>query len=128
MLACKNVPYYGIAYYSKRVENDIFANHVCVNLAIFALYSGEPKVSDVCRDIKITESMNYEMFRNLNPSLKYKNTYLNVVDSRNPINIGEFKRQYPYRETEFYDFDVYLVASLEKELVAVDLAKVNSEV
>lgn len=127
MLACKSKGYYGVSYYSKRVVDDRFANHVCVNLAVFALYNGELKVSDICRDIKLTNSMNFEMFKNLQNSLKYKHGYMNVVNSTHPINIGNFDRQYPYRETEFYSFDEYLAVHLNDELQAVNLDEANSE-
>lgn len=127
MLACKEAGYYGVSYYSKRMVNDRFADHVCANLAIFALYNGETKVSDICRDIKLTNSMNFELFKNLKPSLKYKDACLNVTNSKRPVNIGDFERQYPYNETEFYYFDKYLVAHLEDELQAVDLEEVNGE-
>lgn len=126
MLACKNSGCYGISYYSKRVDSDFFAYRVCVNLAIFAPYKGERKVSDVCNGIKLTESMNFEMFKNLQPSLTYRQKHLNVVDSCHAINIGNFERQYPYRETEFYAFDKYLATYLEKELMCIDVDEANA--
>ncbi|MCD7818397.1 MAG: RES domain-containing protein [Lachnospiraceae bacterium] len=125
MLACKSSGYYGISYYSKKVKDDRFAELVCVNLVVFALYSGEHSVSEICRDIKLTESMNFEMFKNLRNSLKYRHEHLNVRDSAYPVIIGDFERQYPYNETEFYSFDEYLVAHLKDEVQAIDVRAAN---
>lgn len=64
------------------------------------------------------------MFKQLFASLKYKSHHLNVDDSAMVTNIGDFKRQVPYRETEFYAFDEYLFAHLELERLDID--KVNN--
>ncbi len=126
MLSCKKNDLYGVAYYSKQLEDDRFARHSCVNLAVFANYEGEKRISNTFNDILLTNSMNYAMFKNLMASLKYRDTYLNVCDSAYPVNIGNYERQYPYNETEFYQFDKYLVAHLYEELKKVDIDIVNS--
>ena len=42
------------------------------------------------------------------PSLKYKTYDLRSVRTGAITNIGSYDRQYPYRETEFFAFDMFL--------------------
>lgn len=126
MLSCKKKNLYGTAYYSKQLKDDRFANRVSVNLAIIADYHGESKLSSICKRIKLSRSYNYAMFKNLMASLKYRQIYLNVDNSRYIVNIGDFERQVPYRETEFYEFDMYLFAQLEKERQYIDVDEINN--
>ena len=54
MLSCKKLNLYGVAYYSKQLEDDRFADHACVNLAVFANFNGEKKISNTFKDILLT--------------------------------------------------------------------------
>lgn len=97
--------YDGIAYYSRRVDNEVFA--LCaINLALFVDYVGE--YSAMIKHIKIDDAFNYALYKQLNNSLKYKEYRLRSTDTGYITNIGSFERQYPYRETDFYDFDKFL--------------------
>lgn len=105
MMACKKMKYDGIAYYSRRVDNEVFA--LCaINLALFVDYVGE--YSAMIKHIKIDDAFNYALYKQLNNSLKYKEYRLRSTDTGYITNIGSFERQYPYRETDFYDFDKFL--------------------
>lgn len=105
MMACKKMKYDGIAYYSRRVDNEVFALGA-INLALFVDYVGE--YSAMIKHIKIDDAFNYALYKQLNNSLKYKEYRLRSTDTGYITNIGSFERQYPYRETDFYDFDKFL--------------------
>ena len=105
MMACKKMKYDGIAYYSRRVDNEVFA--LCaINLALFVDYDGE--YSEMIKHIKIDDAFNYSLYKQLNLSLKYKEYELRSTYTGYITNIGSFERQYPYRETGFYNFDKFL--------------------
>lgn len=114
MLACKKRKLDGITYHSKRVSNSMFAHIIGVNLALFAKYEGEESLSKICEHLSIGDSFNYSMFKQLRNSLKYKRYRLRI-DNGLANNIGSFKRQFPYRETEFYEFDNYLFAFFDEK-------------
>ncbi len=109
MLAVKKLGYDGIAYFSKRVDDEVFSQ-VAINLALFAEYRKNSEYGNICNSIKIDESMNFQMFKQLFPSLTYENYKLRVDSSPYIVNIGNYKYQYSYRETEFYRFDKHLFA------------------
>ena len=108
MMACKKLGYDGVAYYSKRVSDEIFAR-CAVNLALFVDYKNE--YSEIENHIKIDNAFNYSVYKNLLTSLKYKSYELRSVNTSFITNIGSYERQYPYRETEFYRFDQFLFAT-----------------
>ena len=105
MMACKKMKYDGIAYYSRRVDNEIFA--LCaINLALFVDYVGE--YSEMIKHMKIDDAFNFFLYKQLNTSLKHKNYELRSTYNEYITNIGSFDRQYPYNETDFYKFDEFL--------------------
>lgn len=57
------------------------------------------------------DAYNYALFKQLLPSLKYKAYELRSTCTGFTTNIGNYDRQYPYRETEFYIFDKFLFAT-----------------
>ncbi len=116
MLACKNKGLNGITYHSKKVSHDIFASILGVNLVLFADYNGERDYSSICDHIENGDSFNYSMFKQLLPSLNYKDYCLRIDASAYIKNIGTFTRQFPYRETQFYMFDKYLFANWDRRL------------
>lgn len=104
MMACKKLKFDGIAYYSKRVDNESFA--LCaINLALFVDYNNTEALTS---HIKMDDSFNYALYKQLDNSLKYKTYPISSVATGLITNIGNFNRQYPYRETEFYHFDEFL--------------------
>ena len=119
MLSCMKKGISGIAYYSKQVDNDLFARNVAVNLALFAKYEGEDELSKICNHLEIADSFNYSMYKQLLPPQKYRRARLRVDDAYGIKNIGNFARQYPYRETVFYEFDQYLWAELKLKKVII---------
>ena len=105
MMACKKMRYDGIAYYSRRVDNEVFA--LCaINLVLFVDYIGE--YSDMIKHLKIDDAFNYSLYKQLNNSLKYRDYELRSIHTGYVTNIGNFERQYSYRETDFYNFDKFL--------------------
>lgn len=105
MMACKKMGYDGIAYYSRRVDDEVFA--LCaINLALFVDYSGE--YSDMIKHMKVDDAFNYSLYKQLNLSLKYRQYDLRSTYTGYITNIGSYDRQYPYKETDFYNFDEFL--------------------
>lgn len=112
MMACKKLGYDGIAYYSKRVDDESFA--LCaINLALFADYR---KNSDSLeKHMKIDDSFNFFLFTQLGASLKYMEYPLRSIATGFITNIGGYDRQYPYREISFYEFDKFLFSTWERK-------------
>lgn len=109
MMACKKMGYDGIAYYSHRVDNEVFA--LCaINLALFVDYD-DGEYSEMINHMKIDDAFNYFLYKQLNPSLKHKEYKLRSTYTGYITNIGSFDRQYPYKETDFYNFDKFLFAT-----------------
>lgn len=108
MMACKRLGYDGVAYYSKRVSDEIFA--LCaINLALFVDYKGE--YSDTIKHIKMDDPFNYGLYRHLMLSQTYKNYTLRSTRTGFTTNIGTYDRQHPYNETYFSDFDKFLFST-----------------
>ncbi len=114
MLACKSKGLDGITYTSKRVEHEVFARVLGVNLVLLADFDGEESKSKICEHIENGDSFNYSMFKQLDHSLKYKDYDLRIDQSPFIANIGTFSRQFPYKETQFYHFDKYLFANWDR--------------
>ena len=127
MLVSKDLALDGVSYYSKQVEDDRFAHMLSVNLALFARYNGEKRFSEICRDIEISPSYNYAMFKQLGYSEKYKSdgVELHIRNSRYPKMIGGFSRYNEYQFTEFYNFDRYLFSHIAPEIKRIDVDEEN---
>ena len=117
MLAANELNLDGVSYYSKRVKDDRLASMNTVNLALFAKYNGEEKFSKICKEILLTPSVNFSMFKQLNYDATYRADDISphIQDTMYPKVIGSFERQYQYSETKFYSFDKYLL-SLKNEM------------
>ena len=110
MLACKSRKLDGIIYYSKRFPSELFACTVGVNLVLFATYNGEEYYSDICNHLEIGTAFNFAMFKQLLPSQLYKKYNLRILSSPYINNVGTKEYWFPYRETQFFEFDQYLFA------------------
>lgn len=108
MMACKKLGYSGVAYYSKRVD-DVTFSYCAINLALFVEYKME--YSDIVKHMKMNDAFNYAVYKNLLSTLKYKDYDLRSIATGRITNIGKYDRQYPYRETEFFEFDKFLFAT-----------------
>lgn len=115
MLACKANGIDGITYLSKQVSSEAFAMVVAVNLVLFATYKSGEVLSEICTHMQIDDSFNFAMFKHLMPSLKYKEYRLRIDNSPLIKNFGTYKRQFPYKETDFYEFDKYIFANWERK-------------
>lgn len=113
MMACKKLGYDGIAYYSRRVSDYIFAK-CAINLVLFVDYSqGKEYSQNLIKHIKLDDAYNYAVFKNLAGTISNKEYELKSTHNEYIINISfdNYDRQYPYSETEFYRFDQFLFAS-----------------
>ena len=112
MMACKKMKYDGIAYYSRRVEDELFS--LCaINLVLFVDYNG--KYSNLIKHIKIDDAFNYSLFKQLSGNFEYDTYNLRSIETNYITNIGNFGRQYAYRETWFCKFDRFLFYTWEKK-------------
>ena len=112
MMACKKLGYDGVAYYSKRVDDESFA--LCaINLALFADYG--KKKDTLENHMKIDDAFNFFLFTQLGATLKYREYRLRSVATGFITNIGGYDRQYPYREISFYEFDQFLFSTWENK-------------
>ncbi len=113
MMACKKLGYDGVAYYSKRVEDEAFA--LCaINLVLFVDY--EKEYSAIIKHMKMDDSFNFSIYKKLLPSLDYKRYPLRAVETGFITNVGNYDRQFPYRETEFFRFDQFLFVNWRDKL------------
>lgn len=112
MLACRELGYDGIAYFSKRVNDEIFA-YAAINLALFASYQVHKKYSTVCEHIKINDSFNYSMYKQLGYAYRDRAYDLRLSKTGLITNIGEYRvdRQFQYTMTEFGAFDKFLFST-----------------
>ena len=121
MMACKKLKYDGVAYYSKRVDDELFA--LCaINLALFVNYDSE---SSIIKHMKMDDSFNYTVYKQLDPSLKYKSYKMSSVATGLITNIGNYTRQYPYRETDFFRFDQFLFYTWQDKTNALGKDKMS---
>lgn len=120
MLACKELGYDGVAYFSKRVSDEIFA-YAAINLALFTPYQNNKKYSKVCEHIKIDDSFNYSMYKQLGHVNRNCTYNLRLLGTGITTNIGEYRadRQFQYAMTEFCAFDKFLFSTWkQKEKIA----------
>ena len=115
MLACKNRDLDGITYYSKQILSEILACNVGVNLVLFAKFNGESYLSDICQHIKVGTSFNFSMFKQLLPCQLHSTYDLRVLSSPYINNVGTKNHFFPYKETQFYEFDKYLFANWHRD-------------
>ena len=111
MLACKSRNLDGITYYSKQIPYEGFACTVGVNLVLFATYNGEEALSEICDHLEIGTAFNFAMFKQLLPCQMYKEYNLRIMSSPYINNVGTKSHWFPYRETQFFEFDKYLFAN-----------------
>lgn len=114
MIACNHLKISGVGYYSKRVENEFLAR-AAINLALFAPYRYHKDYAELCEHLKVDDSFNYMMFRQLERSETEKDYDLRIDDDPYIQNIGKMTRQYSYRETEFYRFDKFMFSRWKEE-------------
>ncbi len=111
MLACKECGLDGVAYYSKRVADEMFA-YAAINVALFTDYQKGEDYSSICGHIKIDDAFNYALYKQLgliDRIAPYDD--LRVLRSGLITNIGNFERQFKYADTEFCAFDQFLFAT-----------------
>ena len=107
MLACKDLGLDGIAYFSKRVEDEIFA-YPAINLALFAEYKNKKTYSNICNHLKIDDSFNYALFNQFLPCERDSEYTLRIDKVGISTPIGRYSRQVPYKNTLFHEFDKYM--------------------
>lgn len=122
-LACKSNTINGISYISKRVSTNEFGHNICMNLALFIPYEQGVKYSkSMISEMKIGTPINYAYFNKLKrASLNLSFEPLPYELKQGAISIGDFENQIPYRETDFYDYDKYLLQITLKKYGIEDL-------
>lgn len=111
MLGCKELGLDGVAYFSKRVEDEVFA-FAAINIALFTNYEKGKKYSEICKHIKVDESYNFAMFKQLGDVDKKKEYEdYRVLQTGLPTKIGKYNRQFTFGETEFCKFDKFLFST-----------------
>ncbi len=125
MLNCKELGLDGVAYYSKRVSDEIFAR-CAINLALFAPYD-RGEYSSLYERVKINSSYNYSFFKQLSLTARnVKNDITAEFDSKGfIINVGNYENQNSYRETYFFEFDKFLLESWNKRIIASSFFELN---
>lgn len=107
MLACNKLGLDGVAYYSKQVDDEMFSM-AAINVALFVKYKTiNSNKSLIDEHIKIEDSFNFQLFRQLEWSETYKYP-LRCLGNTLPNKIGNYKRQYNYEDTSFCKFDQFL--------------------
>lgn len=110
-LASKELGLDGVIYYSKRVDDEAFANAAkCV--ALFTDYKKGKEYSEICKRIKVNDSYNFALYKHLgqvdrNPEYEF----YALAKTGEAVNIGTYKRQFSYAGTEFCAFDKFLFAT-----------------
>lgn len=108
MMACKKMGYDGVAYYSKRVYDEVFAQ-CAINLALFVEYKGE--YSELIKHMKMDDAFNYGLYKQLDTSSEDKPYELRCAQTGFVNNIGNYEKQYIYARTKYADFDKFLFVS-----------------
>lgn len=108
MMACKKMGYDGVAYYSKRVYDEVFAQ-CAINLALFVEYKGE--YSELIKHMKMDDAFNYGLYKQLDTSSEDKTYELRCARTGFVNNIGNYEKQYTYAKTKYADFDKFLFVS-----------------
>lgn len=112
MMACKKIGYDGIAYYSKRVDDYVFS--LCsINLVLFVDYTNN--YSKIANQMKIDDSFNFFLYKQLNHITLNRTYDLSSVMTGLTTNIGNYDRQYAYKETDFCKFDQFLFSTWSDE-------------
>ena len=111
MLGCKWLGLDGVAYYSKRVNDENFAI-AAINVALFTKYKKGKDYSEICEHIKIDDAYNYAAYKQLGESDR-KPSYCEyrLLNTGIKTRIGNYKRQFLYSNTEFCSFDKFLFAT-----------------
>lgn len=118
MLACHELGIDGVAYYSDRTEDHVFAS-VAINIALLASYKYGQEYSDICKHLKVGDSFNYGFYKQLGivERSKHHEYPLRCLRGGVPANLGSYARQYEYANTEFCEFDRFVFGEWKKETI-----------
>lgn len=117
MLACKQLGLDGIAYYSRKVTDQVFAR-ATVNLALFTVYKFGQEYSDVCKHIKIGDAFNYQLFKELGVANTDASYDLRTTEAGAMTVLGNYDRRFEYGLTDFCAFDRFLFKGWNHSKVA----------
>ena len=115
MLACLDRGLDGIAYYSKRVENELYAAPA-INITMFPKKDGKDDKTTLEKNVKIGNSFNYAIYKEI------KNIDKSTVEMEDNQNLKDCKvfidsagTDIFYSALGFYDFDRYLLQSFKSK-------------
>ncbi len=128
MLVTKNLGVNGIIYYSKRTYSEIHAIQAAVDVALFTDFDADKYLkesesksevnyiySSICDSVHIGRPTNFSMYRKLNPIQAYVRYQLNIDNCPYATGIGDDIKQIVYSETLFYNFDMYLFKTWNRD-------------
>jgi len=122
MLVVRESKLDGVLYLTKQfhdqMKNDNWAKPVSVNIALFAHYEGENVMSEICKEIKISSSVNFREYKKLNETIKSSPEHL-LIDFFSPSECRLGIKILSYRQTQFYGFDKY-IKKMKKDYCHVD--------
>lgn len=116
MLACKKLGLDGIAYYSRRVTDQVFAL-AAVNVALFTEYKFGKEYSEMCNHVMIGDSFNYQTFKQLGPANTDAAYELRTAQAGSGTVIGSYDRKYSYGMTDFCQFDKFLFKGWNRDKI-----------
>ncbi|ARV91167.1 hypothetical protein BK744_21695 [Bacillus thuringiensis serovar zhaodongensis] len=98
----------GVAYISKRVDDDSFNTPICVNVAV-PMKKSNGKYSEFANNIFLTEPVNYAEYKKI---LRFPASGSRIASFGSAIEQGItcLGKQIPYQHHEFCAFDNYLVS------------------
>lgn len=113
MLACQKYGLAGVAYISSKISNVGIYGVCAANVALYAKYPNntfKEKIEKTELDdhIEIDDAFNYAMFKQFTEPEPIKQV-LWIERCKWIKNIEIHGQQFPYRETEFFGFDKFLV-------------------
>ncbi len=115
MLACLDKGLDEIAYYSKRVENELYAEPA-INITLFPKKRNGKDKTNLEEDVIIGNSCNYAIYK----EFKDMDTFIGKMkDIQNlkecKVFIDSAATKIPYKVLGFYDFDRYLLRAYEEK-------------
>ena len=118
MMGCQKRGLDGIAYISTKISNTGIYRVCAINVALFARYPNNTfrvncEKSELYEHVKIGDAFNYAMFKQFTEDEPLE-AVLWIERCKWIQNIEIHGQQFPYRQTEFFDFDKFLVYRWKK--------------
>ncbi|HBG4726887.1 TPA: hypothetical protein RQA65_000918 [Clostridioides difficile] len=107
MQCIKELKIDGIAYISKKINNDVsFSRNVNLAIPIFDIENEE--FGEICNHFELTKPYNFSSFLNIKDANIEKCSYLNSIENNEKVHYNNSYES--YYNLKFCDFDDYLVS------------------